>query len=118
MAHQIVAANASLTEGGIGCRAAGCYDDGRYTTVKYVESVVKSRSQHRGWPPGIFGGAKDDDGVSWMDFLKRSGVHNLNGCDCQEQNDCGYGQQQETKPPAGMRRLIGGVIGHSLNSHP
>jgi hypothetical protein len=118
VAHQIVAANASLAEGGVGSGPTGCDHHGRHSAVEDVERVIETRAQYGRRTPGILRSSKDDNGVGGMDFLERGSVHYLTGYDDQEQQNACDQQKQQTKPPSRVRMLVGGFIGHSLGGHP
>jgi hypothetical protein len=64
-------ADAAFAEAGIGCRAACSDDHWRNALLKQIERMVETGAVHRGGTPGIFGGAKYDDGVGGVNFLSR-----------------------------------------------
>src|ERR1035437_9057622 len=111
--HQIIASNPTLAETGIASGAARSDNDRRHTAVEQVESVIEARPQNRRGAPRVFRRAENHDRIRWVDFLQRSGVHNLNCRDHQQRYRSHGGQDQQTKPPAWLRMLVGAFIGHS-----
>ena len=81
--------------------------------VEHSESMIEARPQNRRRAPRILGCTEDNDSIRWMDFLERGGMHNLNGGDRQERYDRHQSQNQQTKPPAWLKMLVGGRLGHS-----
>src|SRR5690242_3129767 len=98
--HQIIASHASLAEKWIGGRSSRSNHDGSHTKMEKVERVIETGAQDRGWMAGIFGRAKNDDGIGGMNFLPFGGFDNANDSDDQEQKDCTDQQDQQTNPPA------------------
>src|SRR6266545_1920042 len=66
--HQVVSADATFTEAGVGSRSSGGNHDGRQTTLEQVVSTIKAGAQDGGGMSRIFGGAEDYDGVGRVQF--------------------------------------------------